>query len=360
LAALGDLIYRAAALWTRLAGNTSATRKFLSQTGTGAVSAAPAWNQVTDADLSTSNITTNNVTIAKHGFAPILPNDATKYLDGTGAYTVPAGSGTGTVTTTGSPASGNLTKFSGATSITNADLTGDVTTSGTVATVIANAVVTLAKIANAAANSKLLGSGASGSGSSYTELTLGTGLSMSGTTLNATSAAGSFVQLAQIVTTGSATTVDFTSISGAYSALKVMGLAQDTAAGTGRSVLRLMVNNDSTAANYTSTQRAGAQNGAALVSALASSTKGIQVGSTPNSGTTNSAGTTEVTLIGYAGTTFQKAILSLSGEEDDGANGTLINTVSRWKSTAAITRLTFQTDGTAFTDGSTFTLYGLV
>jgi hypothetical protein len=44
---------------------------------------------------------------------------------------------TGTVTTTGSPASGNLTKFSGTTSITNADLTGDVTTSGTEATTLA-------------------------------------------------------------------------------------------------------------------------------------------------------------------------------------------------------------------------------
>jgi len=49
----------------------------------------------TDANLSTSNITTNNVTTSKHGFAPILPNDATKYLDGTGAYTVPAGSSGG-------------------------------------------------------------------------------------------------------------------------------------------------------------------------------------------------------------------------------------------------------------------------
>ena len=39
--------------------------------------------------------------------------------------------GGGTVTTTGSPASGNLAKFSGATAITNGDLSGDVTTSGT-------------------------------------------------------------------------------------------------------------------------------------------------------------------------------------------------------------------------------------
>ncbi len=48
---------------------------------------------------------------------------------------------TGTVTTTGSPVSGNLTKFSGATSITNGDLTGDVTTSGTLATTLANSGV---------------------------------------------------------------------------------------------------------------------------------------------------------------------------------------------------------------------------
>jgi len=32
-----------------------------------------------------------NVSTAKHGLAPKAPNDATKYLDGTGAYTVPAG-----------------------------------------------------------------------------------------------------------------------------------------------------------------------------------------------------------------------------------------------------------------------------
>ena len=48
---------------------------------------------VSDAALSTSDVTTNNATTAKHGFAPKYPNDATKYLDGTGAYTVPAGGG---------------------------------------------------------------------------------------------------------------------------------------------------------------------------------------------------------------------------------------------------------------------------
>lgn len=43
-----------------------------------------------------TDITTLNVSTSAHGLAPKLPNDATKYLDGTGAYTVPAGGGGGT------------------------------------------------------------------------------------------------------------------------------------------------------------------------------------------------------------------------------------------------------------------------
>lgn len=104
--------------------------------------ATPAFSAVTDADLSTSDITTNNVSITKHGFAPKAPNVATEYLDGTGNYSTPAGSGN--VSTTGSPASGNLTKFTGTTTISNADLTGDVTTSGGVATTLKAAAKTRA------------------------------------------------------------------------------------------------------------------------------------------------------------------------------------------------------------------------
>lgn len=48
-----------------------------------------------ESDLSLTDVTTGNVSITAHGFAPKAPNDATKYLDGTGAYSVPAGSGGG-------------------------------------------------------------------------------------------------------------------------------------------------------------------------------------------------------------------------------------------------------------------------
>ena len=48
-----------------------------------------------DTSVSFTDNTTGDVSITKHGYAPKAPNDATKYLDGTGAYSTPAGSVSG-------------------------------------------------------------------------------------------------------------------------------------------------------------------------------------------------------------------------------------------------------------------------
>lgn len=58
-------------------------------------------SNLTDGSLSLTDVTTNDVSTSKHGFAPKLPNDITKFLNGVGTYTVPSGGGGGSGTVIG-------------------------------------------------------------------------------------------------------------------------------------------------------------------------------------------------------------------------------------------------------------------
>lgn len=60
---------------------------------TGAIVATT--NDYSEAQISFTDITTNNVSTSKHGYTPKLPGDATKFLDGTGAFSTPSGGGGG-------------------------------------------------------------------------------------------------------------------------------------------------------------------------------------------------------------------------------------------------------------------------
>jgi len=72
---------------------------------------------------------------------------------------------------------------------TAATLSGDVTNSAGVVT-IANDAVTYAKIQNVSAASRLLGRGSAAGAGDVQEISLGSGLSMTGTTLSATGGGG--------------------------------------------------------------------------------------------------------------------------------------------------------------------------
>ena len=60
---LGDLIYGGASgAATRIAGNITATKQFLSQTGTGTISAIPSWSSIAGSDITGAALTSTNDT----------------------------------------------------------------------------------------------------------------------------------------------------------------------------------------------------------------------------------------------------------------------------------------------------------
>jgi hypothetical protein len=75
LTTLGDMLYRNGSDLQRLAGNTTSTRKFLQQTGTGSASAAPAWDTLQVSDLPSA------IDAAKIGGGAVS-NTEFGYLDG--------------------------------------------------------------------------------------------------------------------------------------------------------------------------------------------------------------------------------------------------------------------------------------
>lgn len=109
---LGDVIYGAASgTPTRLAGNTTTTKQFLSQTGTGSASAAPSWSTVTKSDVGLSNVentalsswagSTNITTLGTVATGTWNASTITVARGGTGANTltgVLVGNGTSAVT----------------------------------------------------------------------------------------------------------------------------------------------------------------------------------------------------------------------------------------------------------------------
>ncbi len=204
----GTIPYQSAAGTTAMLANGTAG-KVLTSAGT---TLAPTWETPTVGTVTSVTSANGNATIATTTTTPVITIVSAPKLetaraingvsfDGTAPITVTAAAGTLTGTTLNStvvtssltsvgtlvnltvtnPIAGSVTG-NAATVTTNANLTGDVTSSGSNATTIAANAVTYAKM-QAVTTNKLLGSG---SGTAVAEITLGTGLSFSGATLNTT------------------------------------------------------------------------------------------------------------------------------------------------------------------------------
>ena len=98
---LGDIIYSSATnTLAKLAGSTSATKTFLTQTGTGAASAAPAWGTIAAADVSglapSATTDTTNAANITSGTLPVARLNGS-YTGITGVGTLAAGTWNGSV-----------------------------------------------------------------------------------------------------------------------------------------------------------------------------------------------------------------------------------------------------------------------
>lgn len=173
--------------------------------------------------------------------------------------------------------------------------------------------------------------------------------------------AGGLTRLAQVVTTSSATTITFSSISGSYSNLRLIITGRDTQTSAGVFSLHCKVNGDGTAANYTSVQLLTGVGITASATTAAPSTDGAICGNFPGvNGNANALSTICLDFDAYSQTAFYKIVRGTSAIYY--AAGPSLETWSHmflWKSTSAITDLLITKGSTAFADGTTATLYGL-
>lgn len=116
---LGDTIYEnSTPSPTRLAGNTTSTKKFLTQTGTGSVSAAPGWNTIAAGDVPTLNQNTTG-TAADLSATLIVAHGGTGAISLTGLI---VGNGTSAMTAVTAP-SGTVVGTTDTQTLTNKRVT---------------------------------------------------------------------------------------------------------------------------------------------------------------------------------------------------------------------------------------------
>lgn len=161
-------------------------------------------------------------------------------------------------------------------------------------------------------------------------------------------AAGStYTPIATNTLGSSAATVTFNSFSG-YTDLFIVA----NAIASGAANYELTFNGDS-ATNYSNTYLLG--DGTTASSGRLSNQTFIRCDRGGNLATTWGRPLL-VNVMNYSNSTTYKTVLTRSNGADAGGTGAV---VALWRSTAAITSLTFACSGATFSAGSTFTLYGI-
>jgi hypothetical protein len=167
-------------------------------------------------------------------------------------------------------------------------------------------------------------------------------------------AANTYVPLATVTTSGSQSTVTFSSISQSYTDLVLQGSTRRGTNGAGDAGWNLTFNGD-TGTNYSVT----------MMYASGSSVASARGTNNSNSYYTAAVGdgvycANEMNIMNYSNTSVYKSFLTRSMVYGNGSPS--IDTrlfVNTWRSTAAITSITLS-PASGFWDGSVITLYGIL
>ena len=164
-----------------------------------------------------------------------------------------------------------------------------------------------------------------------------------------------FESIATATSTGSSTSLTFSSIPSTYRHLHIRGLAF----GSGANVLQTRFNGVTTSSYWRHGYYAQSTSNDIARSNAAETAIGLHAASKGVNATYPM--TVLIDIFDYAQTGKRKSLISTQGSDLNNAGDSYLNiTTGMWTGTAAITEILFRLDnGGAFPNGSTFSLYGI-